>query len=105
MRAVPPAAPRVNRAASALSLALLAATLQAPPAPAQEPSAAPALPKQMRIVTGSAGGTGPDFIARLIAPKLGDAAKVSAIVENRPGVNGIVGAQSVARAAPDASVL
>ena len=70
---------------------------------AQEASAP--LPKQLRIVTASVGGTGPDFIARLIAPKLGELARVNAIVENRPSVNGVVAAQFVARAAPDGSVL
>jgi tripartite-type tricarboxylate transporter receptor subunit TctC len=59
----------------------------------------------MRIITASVGGTGPDFIARLIAPKLGDSSRVNAIVENRPSVNGIVAAQLTARAAPDGSVL
>jgi tripartite-type tricarboxylate transporter receptor subunit TctC len=66
---------------------------------------APALPKQLRIVTASVGGTGPDFIARLIAPKLSESSRVNAIVENRPSVNGIVAAQFTARAAPDGSVI
>ena len=59
----------------------------------------------MRIVAASVGGTGPDFIARLIAPKLGEGLRNSVIVENRPSTNGIVAAQFTARAAPDASVL
>ena len=72
---------------------------------AQDSGAAPALPKQMRIITASLGGTGPDFIARLIAPKLGEALRQNVIVENRPSVNGIVAAQFTARAAPDGSVI
>ena len=36
---------------------------------------APALPKQGRIVTASVGGTGPDFIARLMAPKFSEGAE------------------------------
>ena len=63
------------------------------------------LPKQLRIVTASVGGTGPDFIARLIAPRLAESTRVNAIVENRPSVNGIVAAQFTAKAAPDGSVL
>ena len=74
-------------------------------ASAQESAGAAALPKQMRIVTASVGGTGPDFIARLIAPKLNESARTNAIVENRPSVNGIVAAQFVAKAAPDGSVV
>ncbi|MEN3352130.1 MAG: hypothetical protein V7640_288, partial [Betaproteobacteria bacterium] len=70
------------------------------------PSAAPALlPKQVRIVTASIGGTGPDFIARLIAPRMGEASRLNVIVENRPSVNGIVAAQFTARAVPDGSVI
>jgi hypothetical protein len=34
-----------------------------------------------------------DFIARLIARKLTESARINAIVENRPSVNGIVAAQ------------
>ena len=64
-----------------------------------------ALPKQMRIIIASVGGTGPDFIARLIAPKLGEALRQAVVVENRPGTNGIVGTQFTARAAPDGSVI
>ena len=70
--------------------------------PAQD---AGALPKQMRIIVASVGGTGPDFIARLIAPRLGDGSRQSVIVDNRPGTNGIVAAQYTARAPADGSVI
>ena len=70
---------------------------------AQEP--ATALPKQMRIVVGSVGGTGPDFLARLLAPKLGDGSRQSVIVDNRPGTNGLIAAQYAARAPADGSVI
>ena len=99
-----PASMIMLRTASLISLSL-AAALHPALSCAQEPAGAPALPKQMRIVSASVGGTGPDFIARLIAPKLGELSKVNAIVENRPSVNGIVAAQFVAKAAPDGSVL
>jgi tripartite-type tricarboxylate transporter receptor subunit TctC len=72
-------------------------------ATAQEPAAA--LPKQIRIVVASVGGTGPDFIARLLAPRLGDGSRQSVIVDNRPGTNGLVAAQYTARAAADGSVI
>src|ERR1700740_3149166 len=61
-------------------------------------------PRTMRIVTASAGGTGPDFIARLVAPKLGEAVKQSVIVENRPSANGVAAAAYVAKSPPDGSV-
>jgi tripartite-type tricarboxylate transporter receptor subunit TctC len=83
-----------------IALAVLAPLLAAVHAAAQEP----AFPKQMRIVAASAGGTGPDFIARLIAPKLSEAVRQSVIVENRPSANGIAAAAYVAKAPPDGSV-
>ncbi|MBI3917771.1 MAG: tripartite tricarboxylate transporter substrate binding protein [Betaproteobacteria bacterium] len=89
---------------SARTRPLLLAALALFPAasPAQD---AGALPKQMRIIVASVGGTGPDFIARLIAPKLGDGSRQSVIVDNRPGTNGIVAAQYTARARADGSVI
>jgi tripartite-type tricarboxylate transporter receptor subunit TctC len=89
---------------AAFSVAGFVALLCPPLAWSQEAST-PTLPKQIRIVTASLGGTGPDFLARLIAPKLAEGARVNAIVENRPSVNGIVAAQFTAKAPPDGSVL
>ena len=71
---------------------------------AQDTGSAP-VPKQMRIVAASIGGTGPDFIARLLAPKLGEAWKGTVIVENRPSANGILAAAYTARAPADGSVI
>lgn len=79
--------------------AIVSAVALASPAHAQE------FPKNMRIVAGSAGGTGPDMIARLLAPKLGDALRNNVIVENRSGTNGIAASIFVARSTPDASVI
>lgn len=81
-------------------LALLAGVLIWPAAvPAQEPG------KQMRIIVGSIGGTGPDFIARLLAPRLGDALHQTVIVENRPSANAVAATQYAARAPADGSVI
>src|SRR5690349_2395639 len=66
---------------------------------------APPMPKQVRIVIASVPGAGPDFISRLMAPKLSEALRSNVIVENRPGTNGIVAAQFTAKSAPDGSVL
>src|SRR3954451_5200049 len=87
----------------ALPLAFAVLTVLATPSFAQD--TAPALPKQARIVTASIGGTGPDFIARLMAPKFSEALKINMIVENRASVNGIVASVYTAKAPADGSVM
>jgi tripartite-type tricarboxylate transporter receptor subunit TctC len=72
------------------------------PAAAQESSPGP---RQIRIVIPSVPGAGPDFISRLIAPRLGEALKSTVVVENRPATNGVAAAVFVARAPADGSVL
>src|SRR5688572_27454099 len=61
----------------------------------------PARPVQV-IVPNPPGG-GPDFIARLLAPKWSEAARQNVIIDNRSSNNGIVGAEAAARGAPDGS--
>jgi tripartite-type tricarboxylate transporter receptor subunit TctC len=46
-------------------------------------------------------GTGGDFLARVIAPKLTERWKVAVVTDNRPGASGNIGADAVAKAAPD----
>jgi tripartite-type tricarboxylate transporter receptor subunit TctC len=60
--------------------------------------------RPIRIVTGAAGGGG-DFAARLIAQLLTGRLGQQVIVENRGGASGIIAAQTVAKAPPDAYTL
>jgi tripartite-type tricarboxylate transporter receptor subunit TctC len=60
--------------------------------------------KTVRIIVPVLGGTN-DLVARLVAPKLQDAIGQSVIVENKPGAGGNVGADLVAKSAPDGHTL
>jgi len=50
-------------------------------------------------------GTGADILARLLGPKLGERWKVGVPTENKPGATGNIGADFVAKAAPDGHTL
>lgn len=82
-----------RRALAALALLLPAgAQAQAPDGP-------------ITIVVPYTPGTGPDILARLVAPVLQGRLGQAVVVENRPGASGNIGTQAVARAAPDGRTL
>ena len=60
--------------------------------------------KTVRIVVPIVGSTN-DVLARLIAPKLQEVFGQSFIVENKPGAGGNIGADAVAKSAPDGHTL
>jgi tripartite-type tricarboxylate transporter receptor subunit TctC len=79
----------------------IAVALVAGPAGAQQKF--PGKPIRL-VVAFTAGGT-PDTLARMIAPRIGEAWGQPVVIENRPGAGGTLAAAIVAKAAPDGYTL
>ncbi|MCA3382816.1 MAG: tripartite tricarboxylate transporter substrate binding protein [Roseomonas sp.] len=81
------------------ALALPALTLLPRPALAAFPD------RPVRIIVPFAAGTSSDFQARMIGERMAPMLRQPVIVENRAGAGGVVGADAVAKAAPDGYTL
>lgn len=57
--------------------------------------------KSMTILVGYSAGGQADALARIIGKQLGEAFKISVVIENKTGANGMIAAQAAARAEPD----
>jgi tripartite-type tricarboxylate transporter receptor subunit TctC len=61
--------------------------------------------RQIRLIVPFPAGAGPDQVARLLGQRLQEAFGQTVVIENRAGALGSIGAQEVARAAPDGYTL
>lgn len=59
----------------------------------------------VRMVVPFAAGGPADVIARKLAERLGPQLHTVVVVDNRPGANGVIGIQAVAKAPPDGAIL
>ena len=80
-------------------LVAIAALVIAAPAHAAQSAGYPDRP--VRLVIGSAPGSGPDIIARVLSERLYKSWSQRIVVDARPGVAGALSAEIVARATPD----
>jgi tripartite-type tricarboxylate transporter receptor subunit TctC len=55
----------------------------------------------IKIIVPFTPGTGMDTIARVVAPRLSERLGQSVVVQNQPGASGNIGAETVAKSAPD----
>ncbi len=74
----------------------LAGTLGSPGALAQSTGARP-----IRVIVPFAAGSYTDSVVRIVMPALGEKLGTTIVVDNRPGANGLIGADAVAKAPAD----
>jgi tripartite-type tricarboxylate transporter receptor subunit TctC len=84
-----------------LALAAIASFASLPVAAQPKPAAADYPNRVVRIILPQPAGGGTDVVARAVAQKLTEAWGQQVIVDNRPGANGIIGAEAVAKSKPD----
>jgi tripartite-type tricarboxylate transporter receptor subunit TctC len=86
---------RIEKLVGAAAVAAMLASMGAHAASPQFPD------KPIRLIIGSAPGSGPDIIARLLSDHLAGVWGQQVIVDSRPGVAGIISAEHALRANPD----
>jgi tripartite-type tricarboxylate transporter receptor subunit TctC len=92
----------VNSRIALFGAAFLLAASATPIAQAQAPAQAQDFPtRPIRMVIAFPPGGPTDFVGRLLADKLKETWSQPVLIENKPGANGAIGADSVAKAEPD----
>jgi tripartite-type tricarboxylate transporter receptor subunit TctC len=94
----------MKRAARFVIAAMLGASIPGP-AMADEQSAATYPNRPIRLIVPFPAGGPSDIVARLIGQKMSEDWGQPVVVENRPGANTIIGAQTAAKAVPDGYTL
>ena len=89
----------MNRSRTRLALTVLALIATSAPAPAQSDASYPDRP--VRIVVPFPAGSATDIVSRIMAQKFSTKLGQQFVVENRPGASGNLGADAVAKSAPD----
>ena len=85
----------------ALCASTISAWAQSPATSAGQPFPS----KPIRIIVAFPAGGGTDIVARMIAPKLGEALGTQVVIDNRAGAQGIVGTEIAAKSPPDGHTL
>src|SRR6266496_3489851 len=86
-----------------IALAILGAVVTGTAAAQERPEAFPS--RSIKIVVPFPAGGPSDVLARIIGQKMSEDWGQPVVIENRPGANTIIGAQAVAKAAPDGYTL
>jgi tripartite-type tricarboxylate transporter receptor subunit TctC len=93
----------MNRSAGSIALALFSALMVGPVAAQERPEAFPS--RSIKIVVPFPAGGPSDVLTRMIGQKMTEAWGQPVVIENRVGANTVIGAQQVAKAAPDGYTL
>src|SRR5262249_6308790 len=99
----PRASSRENLMKTLLSILLTSACLALGPAPADAQGTYPARP--VKVVVPYAPGGATDIVARVLGDRLRESLGASIVVENKPGANGILCLEAMARSTPDGYTL
>lgn len=94
-----PAKPRSRKVVSILLTGMIVGSVSVATGPVRAAGRYPSKP--IRIVCPFPPGGGLDFVARTVGGKLSERSGNPVIIDNRPGASGAIGADIVAKAAPD----